>query len=229
MSLQATTRYSIKCLAIRRLTTRHLAISRLVCLGVVYMSLFALLNIISLTPAIAQTLAPSVTRARLYQALQEGGLVIYFRHGRTDRGGVDKIEWPREQQRLLSDEGQAQARLIGQAFKQHHFAVGEVLSSPFARCHDMALIAFGRTQDDYQLLGLLSEGNERNQRAAFSHELVRRSVPLGENRIIVGHSSNIRESTGQSIAEGEAVIGRPTSQGFELMAVLRPEDWGELN
>ena len=155
----------------------------------------------------------SMSRADLYKSLQEGGLVIYFRHGRTNKGGVDNIEWPREQQRLLSEQGEAQSRRIGVAFKQHDFAV---------------VIAFGKTQDKMELLGILSESSGRDERAEYSIKLVSQAVPAGENRIIVGHSSNIRESTGQSVGEGDAVVLRPGAQGPQVLAVLSPEDWDAL-
>ena len=114
------------------------------------------------------------------------------------------------------------------AFKQHDFAVGEVLSSPFARCHDMAVIAFGKTQDKMELLGILSESSGRDERAEYSIKLVSQAVPAGENRIIVGHSSNIRESTGQSVGEGDAVVLRSSTKGTQVLAVLSPEDWDTL-
>ena len=174
------------------------------------------------------TEAKRPSHAELYKALQDGGLVIYFRHGRTNKGGVDNIEWPREQQRLLSEQGEAQSRRIGEAFKHHGFAVGEVLSSPFARCHDMAVIAFGKTQDKMELLGILSESSGRDARAEYSIKLVNQAVPLGQNRIIVGHSSNIRESTGESVGEGDAVVLRPSTKGTQVLAVLSPEDWDAL-
>lgn len=178
------------------------------------------------TAGVTQT---TVFNAELYTALKEGGLVIYFRHGRTNKGGVDRIEWPREQQRLLSQEGELQARQIGEAFKRHGFAIGEVLSSPFARCSEMAQIAFGRTEHKMELLGILSDSSGREARINYSQALVNQSVPAGQNRIIVGHSSNIRESSGQSIAEGDAVVLRPRPQGAEVLAVLSPEDWDKLN
>ncbi len=173
-------------------------------------------------------IATSTSKQALFQELQEGGLVIYFRHGRTNKGGVDRIDWPRHEQRLLSEAGVEQSERIGRAFKKYQFAVGEVLSSPFARCHDMAMIAFGRTEDKMDLLGLLSKGEERAQRVAYSHTLVAQAVPAEQNRIIVGHSSNISESTGRSIAEGDAVVLRPHPQGPEVLAVLSPEDWERL-
>ncbi|MEM8552554.1 MAG: hypothetical protein AAGF45_09245, partial [Pseudomonadota bacterium] len=46
----------------------------------------------------------------LLDALKRGGHVIYFRHAATTWSGVDRIEWPRERQRLLSERGIAQSR-----------------------------------------------------------------------------------------------------------------------
>ena len=89
--------------------------------------------------------APAADAPALLKALQAGGLVVYFRHGATNQVGVDRIDWPRSRQRLLSAEGETQARTVGQVFQRHRLGVDEVLASPFARCHDFAQIAFGRT------------------------------------------------------------------------------------
>ena len=160
----------------------------------------------------------------------QGGLVVYFRHGATTWSGVDQIEWPRERQRLLSPAGEAQARTIGAVFKRHSVPVGEVLASPFARCRDMAEIAFGRVEVHMELLGLLSEEDGQSERGQFSMALLRRSVPQGTNRIIVGHQSNISRTTGVSVPEGGAVIVRPNGSGeFVVLGRLLPPDWEALN
>lgn len=177
-------------------------------------------------PAWAQ--APAAPELALLQALRAGGLVLYFRHGATDTGGVDRIDWPRSRQRLLSPEGQAQARAVGQVFERHRIGIEEVLASPFARCHDFAQIAFGRVQDDRQLLGLLSQDSGRQQRIDYSLALLRRGVPPGRNRVMVGHSSNIREATGVSLPEGGAVLVRPDAgaeRGFTVLGQLLAADW----
>ncbi len=179
-------------------------------------------------PAVAQQAADPQA---LLKALQAGGLVVYFRHGATEQGGVDRIEWPRSRQRLLSAAGQAQARAVGQAFRRHGLVAGEVLASPFARCHDFAQIAFGRVVDDRQLLGLLSQDSERRQRIEHSLALLRRSVPAGSHRILVGHSSNIQETTGVFLPEGGAVLVRPepgVEKGFSVLSELKPGDWAAL-
>ena len=161
---------------------------------------------------------------RAQAALRRGEAVVYVRHGATTHSGVDRIEWPRERQRLLSQRGEAQARDLGLAFRRQGWPVGQVLSSPFARCHDMAMIAFGKTEDDPLLLGLLSDDQGTAERRDYSRFLVARPTS-GGNRVIVGHSSNIREATGESLPEGGAVVVLP---GSGVLAVLSPEDIAAL-
>ena len=175
--------------------------------------------------------APAADAPALLKALQAGGLVVYFRHGATNQGGVDRIDWPRSRQRLLSAEGETQARTVGQVFQRHRLGVDEVLASPFARCHDFAQIAFGRVQDDRQLLGLLSQDSGRQQRIDHSLALLRRAVVAERNRVVVGHSSNIQQTTGVFLPEGGAMLVRPDTKaegGFSVLGELRPADWAAL-
>lgn len=167
----------------------------------------------------------SIAQTGLLQSLQAGGQVIYFRHGATTWSGIDSITWPRERQRLLSDRGIAQSQQIGQAFVSSSIPVGEVLASPFARCRYMAEIAFGRFEERMELLGLLSDIEGRAERMQYlSEKLVTPPAP-GTNRVIVAHRSNIAEVAGATLAEGEAVITRPTGEGFEVLAQWMPDDW----
>lgn len=186
----------------------------------------------ALSAAVAPALAQSADDApALLKALQAGGLVVYFRHGATSRGGIDRADWPRSRQRLLSAEGEAQARTVGEVFRRHRLGVAEVLASPMARCHDFAEIAFGRVQDDALLLGLLTEGAGRQPRIDHSLALLRQAVPAGQNRILVGHSSNIQSTTGGVPPEGGAVLARPgggADKGFAVLGELRPDAWAAL-
>ena len=170
-------------------------------------------------------------RDRLLPALKDGGLIVFFRHGATDRGGVDNINLPRDQQRQLSDEGKAQARAVGETFRRHNIGVGEVLSSPYARCHDFAQIAFDRVEDDWLLLGLLSQSEGRQARVDHVLALLRQPLDAGQNRVLVAHTSNIAETTGVSLPEGGAVVVQPDAQaanGFTVLGRLLPEDWRAL-
>lgn len=167
----------------------------------------------------------ALAQTGLRDALREGGHVIYFRHGATTWSGIDSIDWPRERQRLLSDLGIQQSEQIGAAFRSEGFPVGEVLASPFARCSDMAEIAFGRVEERMELLGLLSDSDGRAARIAYLRNRMTTPPTDGTNRIIVSHRSNISEVAGVSLAEGEAVITRPNEASFEILAQWMPVDW----
>ena len=164
---------------------------------------------------------------RAQEVLRRGAAVIYVRHGATTWSGVDRIEWPRERQRLLSDLGEAQARNLGESFSRQGWPVGDVLASPFARCAEMAQIAFGRVRTDPMLLGLASDDKGVAQRRAYSEQLVNMTT-TGGNRVIVGHQSNIRAATGASLPEGGAVVLLPGAAGPELLATLSADDFADL-
>ncbi|MEM9140914.1 MAG: histidine phosphatase family protein [Pseudomonadota bacterium] len=167
---------------------------------------------------------PGVASAK-QPMLRKGGYAIYFRHAATTWSGVDRIEWPRSRQRLLSAEGIRQSQQIGQAFVAQGIPVGEVIASPFARCRDMAEIAFGRVEERAELLGLLSDTEGHAARIAFLRTKLQTPPAPGMNRIIVSHRSNIAEVAGVALAEGEGVIVRPSGSGFEVLETRMPGDW----
>lgn len=171
----------------------------------------------------------SLKGAALIEALQEGGYVIYFRHAATDRGGVDSIDMPPEQQRNLSKSGIADSKAIGDAFRKLAIPVGRVLASPFERTKDTARLAFGRVEARSELLGLLSDDAGARKRAAFLRRMLNTPPAPGKNRILSAHYSNIQRVAGITLAESEAAVFRPMgSGGFELVATLMPEDWVRL-
>ena len=168
----------------------------------------------------------SAQQRGVFPDLENGGYVIYFRHGATTWMGVDRLEWPREQQRLLSDEGIRQSKQIGRAFKERRIPVGEVLASPFARCRDMAEIAFGRVEERMELVGLLSDQDGRNDRIAYLTQKVTEAPKQGFNRIIISHTSNIAAVADVRLVEGEAVILEPdNSGGFKIVGTANPDNW----
>ncbi|MEM1149136.1 MAG: histidine phosphatase family protein [Pseudomonadota bacterium] len=181
---------------------------------------------VSLAAIFAPTFA--VAQAELRDSLRDGGHVIYFRHGATTWSGIDQIDWPRERQRLLSDLGIEQSERIGAAFRSEGFPVGDVLASPFARCRDMAEIAFGRVEERMELLGLLADREGRDERIAYLRGRMSTPPAAGTNRVIVSHRSNIAEVAGARLAEGEALITRPVSRGFRSVAQWMPGDWTNI-
>lgn len=173
--------------------------------------------------------ASAAVSAETRAALLAGELVIYFRHGATTWSGVDRIEWPRSRQRLLSEAGVAQSEQIGAAFRDLGAPVGAVLASPFARCRDMAEIAFGRVEERPELLGLLSDVDGRPARVAYLSEQVSTPTAGDGNRIVISHRSNIAEVAGAQLGEGDAVLMRPRGDGgFDVLETLAPDDWTRL-
>ena len=161
-----------------------------------------------------------------FPELHDGGLVIYFRHGATTWSGVDRLEWPRERQRLLSEEGIRQSEQIGEAFQKRGIPVGEVLASPFFRCRDMAEIAFGRVEERAELVGLLSDEGGRADRIAWLTSKVTQPPAPGTNRVIIAHRSNITAVANVRLAEGEGVVLRPDGAGgFAVLGTANPGDW----
>ena len=80
--------------------------------------------------------------------LRKGGVVVVFRHalapGTFDPPGLRLGDC--STQRNLSDEGRAQARRIGEWFKERQLQPAAVRSSPWCRCMDSATLAFGTTE-----------------------------------------------------------------------------------
>src|ERR1700730_7164912 len=73
---------------------------------------------------------------KVWAALQQGGKVILLRHGHVDiREGIGRLSPGNCAEEVnLSARGVEQAKRIGEAFRAHGIAVGEVLSSPYCRC-----------------------------------------------------------------------------------------------
>jgi len=80
--------------------------------------------------------------------LRKGGVVAAFRHalapGTFDPPGFRLGDC--STQRNLNDEGRAQARRIGEWFKERQLQPAKVLSSPWCRCVDTATLAFDSPQ-----------------------------------------------------------------------------------
>ena len=159
------------------------------------------------TPSAAEDLAGP----DLLTMLRQGGLVIYFRHARTDfsQDDTDLSDLTNcATQRNLSPEGHAQAQLIGDAIAALDIPIGEVLSSELCRTRETAEIAFGRTTPipDLTSFGTASSEAEEQERAAALRRLLATPPARGTNTVLVGHLFNIQAAASIGLAEGEAAI-----------------------
>src|SRR5712691_2017982 len=93
----------------------------------------------------------------VWEALQAPGAVVVLRHSFAP-GGFDPPDARLDDcstQRNLDDNGRAQARRTGEAFRANSIAVGTVLASPRCRCLDTARLAFGKVEAWNVLQGAL--------------------------------------------------------------------------
>jgi virginiamycin B lyase len=172
--------------------------------------------------------------ARLADRLRRGGYVLAFRHAATDFSITDSTRDLRDcsRQRNLTAKGRREARAIGREFRRLGIPVGRVLASPFCRTRETARLAFGREVPSNALLSaefFQGEPAGDRQPARLRHLLA--SPPRrATNTILVSHNFAIDDATGESLAEGEAVIVTPVEggRGFEIVARLTAGDWARL-
>jgi broad specificity phosphatase PhoE len=197
-------------------------------------ALFALAGACSQMPGQAQ--APD-TRA-VASALKEGGYVIVFRHGATNRDMADTDPLNLDnvaKQRQLSERGRQQARDLGAAFKTLQIPLGEVTTSRFYRAVETGRLVSGK---DVVASADVSEGGqvvtpiENDRRAAAFRKLAAIPPARGTNTLIVSHKPNIIDAFGKDwfdVREGEASIFKPDGAGkYVLIGKLQATDWLEL-
>jgi virginiamycin B lyase len=135
-------------------------------------------------------------------------------------------------QRNLTAEGRRDARSIGHAFRRLRIPVGRVLASPFCRTRETATLAFGRAVPSRALLSAeFFEGEPPGERQPARLRQVLASPPgRATNTILVSHNFAIEDASGESLAEGEALIVRPGRgrRGFELVSRLEADEWARL-
>lgn len=154
-----------------------------------------------------------------WQLLAGGKCVILLRHAKTDDATKDAETVnlaDRATQRNLSAAGVAQAKHIGEIFRDKKIPVGRVLSSQFARCQETATLAFGHVTADPIL-------NSLKDSEAQVREMLKllQAVPDGGNLVLVTHQANLASTTKLIPEMGDAVIVQPQADGtFQVIGVL---------
>jgi broad specificity phosphatase PhoE len=165
--------------------------------------------------------AGPVARAEeaVWPALRTPGAVVVLRHSFAP-GGFDPPDSRLDDcstQRNLDENGRAQARRLGEAFRQQGIAVGAVLSSPRCRCLDTARLAFGQVQSWGVLQGALNDTELRQRQLAEIRQRIaahRSGPPL----VLVTHGSVVTDLTGLSIRMGEFVVLQRAADGGHTVA-----------
>ena len=170
------------------------------------------LRTLALTATVNGGLAGKVAFAQIAAdvpaLLRKGGCAVMLRHAQTEPGVGDPPGYRLDQctsQRNLSDEGKAQAKRIGQWFKDNALRPRSIQVSAWCRCKDTATLAFG----NYAVLDALgSTFDDRTLQDRQTQELRARlkNIPLGQFEVWVTHQVNITALTSKVPAMGEAMI-----------------------
>jgi len=167
----------------------------------------ALLMCVSLAPAADASDA-------IWDALRAPGSVVIVRHSYAP-GGFDPPDSKLEDcttQRNLDDNGRAQAKRIGEAFRANGITIGAVRSSPRCRCLDTARLAFGKAEPWMVLQGALRNEDLRQRQLAEIRKAIeahRDGPPL----VLVTHGSVVSDLTGLNVAMGAFVVLRRAPDG----------------
>jgi broad specificity phosphatase PhoE len=161
----------------------------------------------------------------LWALLKGGGQIVLVRHALTTPGTGDPDGMKLDDcstQRNLNNEGRADARKLGAAFRARVVPVGQVLSSPWCRCIETAQLAFGQTPGILPALGNLFGRAERaGQQIGELKPLVSRR-PANGNLVLVSHGSTILALTGISPQTSEMVVLTPQEGGrFTIAGRMR--------
>ena len=150
----------------------------------------------------------------IWEALRAPGSVVILRHSYAP-GGFDPPDSKLEDcttQRNLDDNGRAQARKIGEAFRAQGIAVGAVRSSPRCRCLDTARLAFGKADPWIALQGALNNEDLRRRQIAEIQKAIDAHHD-GPPLVLVTHGSVVSDLTGLNVAMGAFVVLRRTPEG----------------
>jgi phosphohistidine phosphatase SixA len=153
-------------------------------------------------------------REDAWQRLRAGGLVVLMRHASTEPGLGDPKGFSLEDcatQRNLSGAGRDEARRVGERFRAERVPVAQVLTSPWCRCRETAMLAFG-TAADWEPLASFFDFPERE--AEYTVRVRKRigsysSRKLRGNVVMVTHNVNIAALTRHSVGTSEMVLVRP--------------------
>ena len=166
-----------------------------------------------------------------WAALQAGGVTVLFRHAQAPGGG-DPAGWRLDDcrtQRNLDDAGRAQARRIGQAFRDRGVTVGSVHHSRWCRTRETAELAFpGQAQAAPEFDSFFGDRTRESAQTAAARQSLRtwqqQSAPTAVV-VVVTHQVNITALTGIVPDSGEGIVLRPTpaaADGWQVAGRIAP-------
>jgi phosphohistidine phosphatase SixA len=164
---------------------------------------------------------------RIWAALKRGGKVILLRHTHVDiREGIGRLSPGNCAAEVnLTASGIEQAKRIGEAFRAHGIAVGEVLASPYCRCIDTGKLAFGRATAVEYLMppGAVSESQAKLNNERVLQEILKHRDP--SNLVMITHDLNISNVVLEpTVHMGEFFVLQPNGADFDVVGKIRMGD-----
>ena len=159
--------------------------------------------------------------AKTFEAIQQGGYVIYLRHADRSRGAKEPFNAnsPIEafmdctNQRNLTAKGRENAAQIGVNFRSMKVPVGQVLALPLCRTRETAQLAFGEVELDPHLY-------DPNYVEHLFGE-----PPSRGNLMLVDTNYQVRKIAHVDLQPGEAAVFQPLSGGgFKFVGKLDQND-----
>jgi broad specificity phosphatase PhoE len=179
--------------------------------------------------------AQTVDVKALAEAMKQGGYVIVFRHGATNRDQADTDPLNYDdiaKQRLLSESGKELAKQVGGSFKALGIPIGKVYTSKFNRAVETGrLISANEVISSLDITegGLVVTPIENDRRAEALRKMAAMPPENGKNTLIVTHKPNILDALGKDwfdVKEGEASIFRPDGSAKALLiARVQAIEW----
>lgn len=176
-------------------------------------------------------LTPASADDSTWAKLAEGGKVVLMRHSSVKKGreaGNSLIRDPScREERNLSDEGQHEAKVIGERFRKYNIAVEEVRYSPYCRTAETARIAFGKgTAADFLSLLEVLQPDAASAQTAKLNEVIGSYTGKG-NLVLVTHEPNINAVSFEIMNTSDFLVLQPKGGSkFEELGVVR---WADSN
>ncbi len=156
----------------------------------------------------------------LWKRIAQGGVAVMIRHAQTVPGVGDPPGFrigDCSTQRNLSEEGRAQARRLGAAFKARGIKPARVLSSQWCRCIDTATEAFGRQQPEPALNSFFDDRGTAPAQSEAVRKLIA-GVKRSEVLVLVTHQVNITAIAGEAAVQGEMFVFVPAGKDSAKLA-----------
>jgi phosphohistidine phosphatase SixA len=164
---------------------------------------------------------------KIWAALKQGGKVILLRHTHVDiRDGIGRLAPGNCAAEVnLSASGVEQAKRIGEAFRAHDIAVGEVLTSPYCRCIDTGKLAFGRATPVQHLVppGLVSDSQAKLNDESVLQEILKHHGR--SNLVMIAHDLNISSIVLEpTVRWGNFFVLQPNGVDFDIIGKVQMGD-----